>query len=260
MVKRLIVLLFLITLLFIPNTTLAATTEKEVWVEEAQVIVGNDNLPIQIGKTLEFIEGEKAELLIHLSKTTGAKGVITLSSDLIRFEGLLKFRLEDYPESAIEIRCSGIIPDALVKEDRTSRIGETSFILLNITHDRDGIVQTVTSITAVATNPELKQSKSKIVQTTELLTNYPLSERQAELAKAILSAAKQAGDTGNPTLAVTLCNVAQQLIQQQTGNQSPAIWYWLLLAVFAIAFILMTALFFSQNKKSETRGWIKPRK
>ena len=259
MTKKVVVLFFLVTCILLPNRALASAPEKEVWVDQAQVTTGKDELQILPGKAIELNEGQKVELVIELCKSPGARGVISLSSDLDRAEGLLRFRVEDYPETTIQVKCSGIVPKARVRVDDLVQMGERNFILVNIIYDRDGITQTVMSVSAVSMNPELTQSKFKIAEVEDLLHEYPLSKRQSDLAKALLAAAKQARASGNPTLAVCLCDIAITVMHQQSPTASQSTWYWLVIVILIMALMALTLMYINQSKSKPT-GWIKPRR
>ena len=145
MIHKLILALLFIALIFIPVAVSASELEKDVWLEEAIVISGIDKQSALPGKLLELNEGTEIRLSLKLHKNSNAKGTITLASDLVRFEGSTKLLVEEYPDSVIEINCSGTVPDALIKDGKTIKYGDSDFVLANILLDRDGFTQTIAS-------------------------------------------------------------------------------------------------------------------
>jgi len=258
MIKKFFLILLLTLLVLTPVAALAATSEKDIWVEEVR-INGSRDYAIIPGKELEMLAGGNVQLLLKLRKNSNARGVITLSSDLNRVEGLMKFRTEDYPEPVIEVKVSGIVPDALVNDGQTVIVGDRSFTLINIVYDCNGITQAIFNIPAIATNPELIDSKAKVAQTEDFITRSAFNEQQYELAKALLASAKQAREKGNPGLSIILCDLVKKSTNQPQTNSSLPYWYWGILVFFAIAFILMVLVLVNKNGRRQG-GWIKARR
>jgi len=256
MLKTMVLSSILIALLLTPNLALAANAE-EVWVEEAKLVSG-EKLLLVPGRTAELEQGQKVEILIILSKLPSARGVISISSDLVQPEGLLKFRVEDYPQSQVLAKLSGSVPDALVRESNLARLGERPFTLVNVIYDRDGIVRTLFSANAISTTVELKRSRTKISELQKVLSESSNNDERSTLARELLKAASIAQEQGSPRLGIMLCELAEDVIELKLTIVPLPIWYWLALVILFAALSGTVLVLVNQGKKKQT-SWIKAR-
>ena len=233
--------------------------QDEAQVCEAKLIVNGQEFMLRPGEVLTLEQGNKVQIFLKLSKPPETGSVVWVSSDLLSPEGLPRFRSEDYPiESSISMKFSGIIPVALVKEGSVARIGERPFTLVNLMIEKDGFAKTLLSVTAVATTSDLETSKAKINES-EALLQLASGDDRSRLARDIVKAAATAREAGNPSLAITLCDAAQQALNLKLEVVDLPFWYLMVMFVLILSLVGIMVFLLNQSKKGQAAGWIRPR-
>jgi hypothetical protein len=257
-----IILIILITVGAILSATYpisAAGDTNEIRVVESKVSVNGQEHMLLPAEVLKLDQGNKVQVLAKLSKPQNTSGTVRVLSDLNYLEGLQYLNLNDYQgKTVIPIQFTGTVPSALIRDGELTRVGEKTFTLANIIWEGSGSVDTLLTITSIATTPGLKESATRITQLKTLLQSSSADERFG-LAKKVLEMALVAREDGNPALAISLCDLAYKVTDLKISIISPPFWYWLIVLVLAMALITVCFIFLSHRKTKQQGGWIKER-
>jgi len=242
------------------DSVVGAGTRNEVRVIGAKVVVDGHELALIPGQLFEVDEGKEVQVRIDLSKTGPSDGIVRVSSDLLYKEGLLYLNLNDYQgESMISVQFSGTVPKALLDDGELPKVGESTFTLVNLICENGGAVDTLLSVMAISTTRQLMESKEMIRQLEILIQDHSRSDQRFKHARGLLQAAKSARESGNPSLAISLCELAKEAIALPLYISTVPHWYWLIVLILVVAIVGEAFVFTARSKKNKGGGWIKSR-
>jgi hypothetical protein len=231
---------------------------QEVRIEDLRVVSSRGAVAISAGEPASLYEGERIELHANLKKVGSVQGAIVLSSGLLQVEGLTRFNLSDYRQPQIPIDLRGTVPDALVRDGKVVRIGETRFTLLTIlVEDEDG-VRTLLNVDAIATTPLLEQSKAEIGRLSSLLLES--ESRTRTEAASVLDAARQVWEEGDPELALSLCRLAEKILGIEVNVVDLPWWYPTILVLAILAAACGWFAFVRKGRRETPDFSLKPRR